>query len=136
MTWANRFFYNGFYCMRWTLRTTLKQAVTGLALAWSGACFAHAFPQQEDPGAGAVLYESPAQVMIRFDAKIEPVFSTLEVKDGQGNIVSGESKIGNDSQTIEAGLHALPPGEYHVYWKVVAWDGHHTGGDYVFTVAP
>jgi methionine-rich copper-binding protein CopC len=28
----------------------------------------------------------------------------------------------------------LPPGNYAVYWSVIAHDGHHTGGHFAFTV--
>ena len=111
--------------------------LTGLALMGAAAAFAHAFPQQEKPGVGSVVHESPKQVRIWFDAKLEPAFSNLTVKDGAGNEVSGESQVDSESQRqLKAKLPPLAPGKYHVYWKVVAWDGHHSEGDYIFTVSP
>ena len=73
----------------------------------------------------------------RFDAKLEPAFSRLVVKDSSGRKISGNSKVDPESsQSLEADLPVLAPGDYHVYWKVVAWDGHHSEGDYTFTFKP
>ena len=111
--------------------------MTGAVLSWQSPALSHAFPQQEQPGVGAVVHEAPKQIRIWFDARIEPVFSTIVVKDNQGKEVSGDSKVDPDTrQILETGLQPLPPGEYHVYWKVVAWDGHRTEGDYTFSISP
>ena len=104
---------------------------------WATMAFGHAFPQQEEPAVGSVIHEAPKQVRIWFDAKLEPVFSSLIVKDGAGKAISGESRVDPESQKrLEAKLPPLTPGQYHVYWKVVAWDGHHSEGDYIFTFSP
>lgn len=111
--------------------------LSGAVLIWAPVALAHAFPQREEPSVGSVVHEAPKQVRIWFDAKLEPVFSTVVVKDVTGREVSGESKVDPDSQQmLEVDLHPLASGKYHVYWKVVAWDGHHTEGDYTFTVEP
>ena len=95
------------------------------------------FPQREEPSVGAVVHEPPKQVRIWFDAKLESAFSTLVIKDSDGNKISAASQVDPESQQrLEAQLPALAPGEYHVYWKVVSWDGHHSKGDYTFTVKP
>jgi len=118
-------------------KSVVTSAMTGLALAWTTVAAGHAFPQREAPGVGSVVHESPKEVRIWFDAKVEPAFSTLVVKDSSGNKISGKSKVDPESsQLLEANLPALAPGDYHVYWKVVAWDGHNSEGDYIFTVKP
>ena len=116
-------------------RTILALALVNLI--WATAVTAHAFPQREEPGVGSVVHQSPKRVRIWFNAKLEPAFSTIVVKDSKGKKVSGESGVVSDSQQqLEAKLLPLLPGEYHVYWKVVAWDGHHSEGDYIFTLEP
>jgi methionine-rich copper-binding protein CopC len=35
---------------------------------------------------------------------------------------------------LEVSLPSLPTGNYHVFWSVVARDGHRTEGDYTFTI--
>ncbi len=118
-------------------RRCLTLLAATAAVAWSAMAAAHAFPQQEEPAVGSVVHDAPARVRIWFNAKLEPLFSNVVVKDAQGNKVSGDSSVDKDSQTLlEAPLQAHGPGVYHVYWSVVAWDGHHTEGDYIFTVKP
>ena len=90
----------------------------------------------QEPGVGAVVHQAPKQVRIEFNAKLEGAFSTVTVKDSAGKTVSGGSRVGPDAQSLGAALAPLAPGEYHVYWKVVAWDGHTTEGDYIFSVRP
>ena len=107
------------------------------ALMWATAALAHAFPEREEPGVGAVVRETPKQVRIWFNAKLEPVFSTVFVEDADGKRISGASRVDPDSlDMVEAPLQPLDAGKYHVYWKVVARDGHRTEGDYTFAVGP
>lgn len=119
------------------IRIRCCAAVAAVSLAWAAAAAAHAFPQREQPPVGSVVHNAPDSVRIWFNAKLEPLFSKVTVKDGQGKLVSGDSHVDPDSLTmIEAPLQALPAGQYHVYWRVVARDGHRTEGDYVFTIKP
>lgn len=119
------------------IRTCCYAAAVAVSLTWATAAAAHAFPQREQPPVGSVVHDAPKSVRIWFNAKLESLFSTVVVKDSKGNKVSGDSHVDRDSLTmIEAPLQALPAGRYHVYWRVVARDGHRTEGDYVFTVKP
>jgi methionine-rich copper-binding protein CopC len=111
--------------------------IAGAALLHAPAVLAHAFPEDMQPGAGAVLRDAPKRVRIRFDSKLEQEFSVIVVKDGNGDRVSGRTQLDPDSRkTLEVDLKDLEPGDYHVYWSVVSWDGHRTKGDYVFHVGP
>lgn len=100
------------------------------------AC-AHAFPQKSDPAVGATVAKSPPAVRIWFNSYLEPLFNTLVVKNAAGKIVShGKATVdAKDRSLLEVGLPPLPAGTYHVYWHVTAKDGHHTEGDYTFTVS-
>ncbi|MFD2273813.1 copper resistance protein CopC [Undibacterium arcticum] len=95
---------------------------------------AHTFPERAEPRVGAVIDSSPSQVRIWFDGQIEPAFSTLRVLDGQGRQVNQEAGQVDPAQPrlLEARLPPLSPGAYHVFWRVIARDGHVTEGDYVF----
>lgn len=116
------------------ITTTL---LSGIALLWTSAVLAQAFPEDMQPGAGAVLSEAPKQVRIRFDSRVEQEFSVIVVKDANGERISGRTIIDPVSRkTLEVSLPTLEPGEYHVYWNVVSWDGDRTKGDYVFHVGP
>ncbi len=112
-------------------------AILALGFSVSPRAGAHAFPNSSSPHAGQVLSASPEQVRISFDGEIEPVFSTLVVKNAAGVAVSasnGEVAPSNHALLQTTLSKSLPPGKYVVYWSVVAHDGHHTEGHYPFTV--
>lgn len=119
-------------------KLNLLLPVTAIALSvlCSGTAFAHAFPEQNIPGAGATLTQPPAVVSIRFDSDLEPLFSKLIVKNAQGAQVSqGNGGVDpTNPRVLSTRLASARKGVYHVYWSVVARDGHRTDGDYTFTV--
>ncbi len=106
------------------------------ALALPLPAQAHTSPQHQVPGAGASLSQPPAAVTILFDSELEPLFSSLVVKDAQGVQVSeGEGQVdAHNPMQISARMTTARKGVYHVYWRVVTRDGHRTEGDYAFTV--
>lgn len=105
-------------------------------LLWPLATLAHAFPERAEPAAGAVIDSVPGQVRIWFDADLEPTFSTLRVMDAQGRQINQDPGQVSSTQArlLEARLPLLAPGAYHVFWRVIARDGHATEGDYAFTI--
>lgn len=116
---------------------TLLSALMVATLVMPMLAGAHAFPTRSTPKVGATLTSAPTAVKIWFDGQLEPVFSTLLVKDSAGAVVSsGKGRVDPQHPTLlEAALpHALPAGEYTVYWSVISRDGHHTEGHFAFTV--
>lgn len=113
-------------------------ALCSLALCAAAPCWAwaHAFPDHAEPRVGAVITISPALVRIWFDGVLEPLFSTLQVRDMNGQQVDrGEGHVDESDQTLlEVSLPPLSPGTYRVFWSVIARDGHRTQGDYTFTL--
>lgn len=108
-----------------------------LALAVPGIAFAHAFPDNSSPHVGATVARAPSVVKVWFDGQLEPVFSTLIVKNAAGRQVSeGKGKVdAKNHALLETKLPAdSPAGQYTVYWSVIAHDGHHTEGHFAFTV--
>ena len=106
------------------------------AFTLPGAASAHAFPKRSEPAVGATIASAPDEVKIWFNSNLEPLFDKLVVKDAAGKVVSqGNAKVDeNNPSLLEVGLTPLPPGTYHVYWHVTSKDGHHTEGDFSFTV--
>lgn len=107
------------------------------AFAMPDAALAHAFPERSEPAVGATLASAPSMVKIWFNSDLEPLFDKLVVKDAAGKVVSqGNAKVdANHRSLLEVDLAPLPPGKYHVYWHVTSKDGHHTEGDFSFTVS-
>lgn len=121
------------------MKCFVASIVIALAMLVSGQAYAHAFPENSSPHVGASVPASPAQVKIWFNADLEPLFNTLVVKNAGGDVVSaGKAHVdAKHPALLEVSLRpALAPGKYHVYWHVTARDGHHTEGDFTFTVQP
>ncbi len=119
-------------CVPALLAPTLL-AILGLPSAAS----AHAFLQTAVPAVGSTVRTAPTEVRINFTEGIEPAFTTIHVADAQGQRVDqGSPHLEDDNTHFAIGLKALPPGSYHVTWKAVAVDTHHTEGSFTFTVAP
>jgi methionine-rich copper-binding protein CopC len=118
------------------LRTTASLFFLSLLLAFPGVSLGHAFPDHSDPRVGSTIAGSPASVRIWFDGDLEPIFSTITVKDAGGKKVDkGNGRVNpSNAALLEVGLPTLAAGTYHVFWNVVARDGHRTIGDYTFAI--
>jgi methionine-rich copper-binding protein CopC len=102
----------------------------------AGQASAHAFPDHSEPRVGTTVDRAPAQVRIWFDGAIEPVFSTMRVEtDDRQRVDRGDARVSpEDNRLLEVTVPPLSPGRYHVYWSVIARDGHRTEGDFRFRV--
>ena len=99
--------------------------------------WAHVFPVRSDPRVGATTMSAPTQVAILFDGEMEPVFSTIAVKNKDNvQVDKKDSHIdAKDPNTLVVSLiPALSAGEYHVEWRAVARDGHLTMGHFSFWI--
>jgi methionine-rich copper-binding protein CopC len=99
------------------------------------AARAHAFPEHENPAAGATVTSPPARVTIKFDAPIEKLFANLKVLDSSGRNLASKPVVDTAKQSLSAAVPPLKPGDYKVAWSVVCVDSHRTEGSYQFTVA-
>jgi methionine-rich copper-binding protein CopC len=115
------------------LRFTVLPIV--LTIVATRAAWAHSFPEQETPSAGATVATAPAQVTIKYDAPIEKLFDSLRVVDASGqDKAAGAPQVSADGYELSVPVGALSPGQYTVQWRVVCIDTHHTEGSYTFTV--
>ena len=97
---------------------------------------AHAFPDHSEPRVRSTVDRPPSLVQIWFDAAIEPVFSTMRVEtEEKQRVDKGDARVNpQDNRLLEVSVPPLPSGRYHVYWSVIARDGHRTEGDFRFRV--
>ena len=107
-------------------------------LAAAGAAHAHAILDRATPAVGSGVHGSPHELALRFSEEIEPAFSTVRVEDSNGRRVdsTGARVAPADPKLLEVALPPLPPGRYHVIWRVVSVDTHVTEGRYAFDVLP
>ncbi len=118
------------------LGTTVAFLLVAFLCAVPEASFGHAYPDHADPKVGSTISVAPSRVRIWFDSDLEPLFSTIIVRDANGNKVDkGDGQVDpSDAALLEVSLPPLQPGLYRVIWSVAARDGHRTEGDYTFTI--
>jgi methionine-rich copper-binding protein CopC len=116
----------------------LKQVFILLVLfLMPGAAQGHAYPDHADPKVGSAVSASPTLIRIWFDSDLEPVFSSIMVHAVKDNAMVDKRDghvDSSDPTLLEVSVPPLPPGEYVVYWNVVARDGHRTSGNYTFKI--
>jgi methionine-rich copper-binding protein CopC len=79
---------------------------------------------------------APTVVSVMFSEALEPKFSTMELQDDKGTVVSKVPSAVDpaDAKHMTLALPTLAPGVYSVHWVTVALDGHKLAGTYSFTV--
>ncbi len=102
------------------------------------AARAHAHLDHAAPAIGGAVAAAPNEVVLWFTEDLEPAFSTVEVRDASGAVVSnGKAQLDATQHTeLRVPLKAVPPGTYKVIWRVLSVDTHRTQGDFTFRVGP
>lgn len=115
-----------------------RAAMLLLALGWPAErAAAHALVVASDPAAGAVLAEAPARLMLRFNSRIDPARSRLQLIPAEAVShppLALEIAAGTEPTVLEAACPPLPGGAWRLRWQVLAVDGHITRGDIPFRI--
>lgn len=94
---------------------------------------AHADIESSSPADDASLSSPPQQVVLRFDALVDPAFSTVKVigPDGTSHWEKGEPAT--SGKRVTTGLRSLDEaGWYAVTYRVLTTDGHPVSGTVQF----
>ena len=95
---------------------------------------AHAMLDHASPRVGNTVAAAPKEVMLWFTQKLEPAFSSVEVRNEQGVVMNaGKATVVGGTQ-LRVPVKTLPPGTYKVIWRVLSVDTHRTQGDFTFRV--
>ena len=103
----------------------------GLLLG-AAAAHAHAFLDRASPRVGSTVRSAPREVTLWFSQKIEPSFSSAQVRDASGARVDQGGRV--DGSVLHVPVKSLPPGTYKVHWRVLSVDTHTTEGNFSFRV--
>ena len=96
---------------------------------------AHAMLDHASPR--VTVASAPKEVVLWFTQKLEPVFSSVEVRNGQGVLMNaGKATVVGDRTQLRVPVKTLPPGTYKVIWRVLSVDTHRTEGNFSFRVGP
>jgi len=101
----------------------------------STTAFAHSRPKTMSPEPNSTI-DSPAEISVYFTEALEPKFSSLQLTDAEGKVLSKDASKPDaaDSKHLSLPLPKLAPGIYYVHWVTASADGHRMNGDYKFTV--
>jgi len=112
-------------------------ALSAILASVPGGAFGHAVLDHATPKVGSTVAPAPKEVVLWFTQKLEPAFSSIEVRNAQGaTVTAGKATVGGDRTQMRVGLKALPAGTYNVKWRVLSVDTHRTEGDFSFRVGP
>jgi methionine-rich copper-binding protein CopC len=97
--------------------------------------FAHAVPVTMTPAKDSTV-SAPTEVSIVFSEELEPKFSSLELLDPTGMVVSKTPSVADpkNAKHLTLALPTLAAGVYTLHWVSTASDGHKAQGKYSFTV--
>lgn len=98
------------------------------------AAQAHAIIVESAPTAGAEITGPEADLMIRFNSRIDAERSRLLLARPDGSEIPLEILPTEGADRLAAKLRELTPGAYTVIWQVLSADGHLTRGTLPFSV--
>ena len=94
----------------------------------------HGILLESSPTHGSVLRASPDEVVLHFNAILEPSITQVNLIDLQEGLTPlGVTNV-SSMNTVVATIPPLQPGVYNVRYKVLATDGHVTEGSIRFTI--
>jgi copper resistance protein C len=101
-----------------------------------GLAPAHSALQRAEPPVESKLKWPPSEVKLTFTGRLEPVYSTIRVRDDRGAEVDRQDTRVDPSNPLllRATLQPLDGGAYTVIWRVLSVDGNVTEGRYTFRV--
>jgi methionine-rich copper-binding protein CopC len=110
--------------------------IMAACLFWHAA-WAHAFLERASPAVGSEVSGSPPALTLTYSEPVEPLFSTIEVKNAGAAVVSDAKPTpSDDGRVLVVRLKKLSPGVYSVAWHVTSVDTHKTEGHFTFMVQP
>lgn len=110
----------------------LRLLLASLVLA--SPAWSHAHLDSATPADGAVLTDSPSEVVLTFTEDLELALATLIVTAADGSEIASGVEGAGDKRSLRLALPELPPGTYRVEWGVTSVDTHGTTGSYGFTL--
>ena len=107
-----------------------------LVMALAGSVVAHSLLLESSPAAGVTLTDSPPQISLRFNNRIEKKLSTIRVLDERGASRPVTVLVADGpAERLTAALPPLAIGSWRVEWQVLSTDGHIVRGSFSFRIA-
>lgn len=110
-------------------------AVAAACTIGAGRASAHAALIDATPAAGAVVTDSPTEIVLRFSEPVDVVPDAIRLLDDAGvEIPLGEVTQILGAETLAASVPRLTDGTYVVGWSILSADSHPITAAYTFSV--
>jgi copper resistance protein C len=119
-----------------TVKNIVAACVVVAATIAAPLAMAHAKLAASNPAPGAVLDAGPGEIVLTFNEKIEPAFSTVTLTHADGKAVDTDKArvdVANPAM-LRVQARTLATGTYTVKWAVAGQDGHRRTGTFSFSV--
>ncbi len=83
---------------------------------------AHGYLVDSFPGAKTHLAASPQKIRLHFSIRADAVYSTLNLEADDGSVLATKTQQ-SASRELQMSPPQLPPGRYHVRYRVLSTDG-------------
>lgn len=102
----------------------------------SGSARAHAILDSSSPAPSTVLPESPKEIRLDFNEKVEATLGEVRLFNSDQKEVDIDEPVrsSSDASVVTASLPLLDDGVYVVVWRVVSADGHPATGAFPFEI--
>jgi copper transport protein len=115
--------------------TALALALIVAALVPAAPAVAHSTLVATEPRRDAIVEQSPDQVLLRFDERVETALGSIRVYDGAGKRVDAERLTRPAPESVAVAIdRELLRGTYTVAWRVISADSDPINGAWVFHV--
>lgn len=106
-----------------------------LMAGFIGRADAHAELASTSPVAGSRTDESPEEVRLLFNERLDSGGAKLQVLDeNSSNVAKGKPELVEEGKGLSVALPKLGEGHYTVSYSIISEDGHPVTGAYVFTI--
>lgn len=117
----------------------LKNILTAAVIAASvltSLAHAHAKIEVSEPKAGSELKAAPKEIRLKFNEKLEPAFSKIDLIDAKGVKIPLPKAIFDtaDPAVMFTTVPQLSSGSYRIRWSTMTRDGHKMNGEIPFLV--
>jgi methionine-rich copper-binding protein CopC len=115
-------------------RTGVASGAAIFAVLLASHAWAHASARTSTPEDGAVLSESPTEVVINFGGPAKLLSLTISAADGDPLSIDISNATSVDGR-VSVAILPLAPNSYAVVWRAMGVDGHITSGKFKFDVS-
>ena len=106
------------------------------ALMSPGSASAHAILDSSSPASSSVLPESPQEIRLDFNERVEATLGDIRLFNSDQKEVDIDNLVrsASDTSVVTAALPSVDDGVYVVVWRVVSADGHPATGAFPFEI--